>query len=276
LNCYADGSKSVGAFFNAISLAYVYPNEIRINGLSPDPTVCYLITLLESATNRTVEYLTSDKILIPKVDSIDIVNTEITLPPDMSMLISYVLLFWDELENIIFDNILIKDIPQSYIELFTKLGLKIIEDKHTIQFKKVFQIETEYFEFLRLGAAPFITTDLGPIVSEFLASHNISSILFDEVFIHRASHVAELEKLGIRIKVLDNGALKTLDKLSLTNYQSNTYNLKDIRAGMAILMGIVQLNIESAVLLNFDQVMRGFGNIQTILNILGYDGELYG
>ena len=194
----------------------------------------------------------------------------------MSMLISYVLLFWDELENIIFDNILIKDIPQSYIELFTKLGLKIIEDKHTIQFKKVFQIETEYFEFLRLGAAPFITTDLGPIVSEFLASHNISSILFDEVFIHRASHVAELEKLGIRIKVLDNGALKTLDKLSLTNYQSNTYNLKDIRAGMAILMGIVQLNIESAVLLNFDQVMRGFGNIQTILNILGYDGELYG
>ena len=238
--------------------------------------MCYLITLLESATNRTVEYLTSDKILIPKVDSIDIVNTEITLPPDMSMLISYVLLFWDELENIIFDNILIKDIPQSYIELFTKLGLKIIEDKHTIQFKKVFQIETEYFEFLRLGAAPFITTDLGPIVSEFLASHNISSILFDEVFIHRASHVAELEKLGIRIKVLDNGALKTLDKLSLTNYQSNTYNLKDIRAGMAILMGIVQLNIESAVLLNFDQVMRGFGNIQTILNILGYDGELYG
>ena len=238
--------------------------------------MCYLITLLESATNRTVEYLTSDKILIPKVDSIDIVNTEITLPPDMSMLISYVLLFWDELENIIFANILIKDIPQSYIELFTKLGLKIIEDKHTIQFKKVFQIETEYFEFLRLGAAPFITTDLGPIVSEFLASHNISSILFDEVFIHRASHVAELEKLGIRIKVLDNGALKTLDKLSLTNYQSNTYNLKDIRAGMAILMGIVQLNIESAVLLNFDQVMRGFGNIQTILNILGYDGELYG
>ena len=52
--------------------------------------MCYLITLLESATNRTVEYLTSDKILIPKVDSIDIVNTEITLPPDMSMLISYV------------------------------------------------------------------------------------------------------------------------------------------------------------------------------------------
>jgi len=39
------------------------------------------------------------------------------------------------------------------------------------------------------------------------------------------------------------------------------------------LEGIVQLNIESAVLLNFDQVMRGFGNIQTILNILGYDNK---
>ena len=69
LNCYADGSKSVGAFFNAISLAYFYPNEIRINGLSPDPTVTYLITLLEKATNRNVRCLTSDKIIISKVDS---------------------------------------------------------------------------------------------------------------------------------------------------------------------------------------------------------------
>ena len=100
-----------------------------------------------------------------------------------------------------------------------------------IQFKKVFQIETEYFEFLRLGAAPFITTDLGPIVSEFLASHNISSILFDEVFIHRASHVAELEKLGIRIKVLDNGAFKNTrqiitHELSIQHIHSKIYALE--------------------------------------------------
>ena len=39
LNCYADGSKSVGAFFNALSLAYVYPNALKINGLSQDPTI---------------------------------------------------------------------------------------------------------------------------------------------------------------------------------------------------------------------------------------------
>lgn len=275
LNCYADGSKSVGAFFNAISLAYFYPNEIKINGLSPDPTVSYLISLLESATNRTVQYLSPDKILIPKVDSIEMKNTEITLPPDMTMFVSYVLFFWDELENIIFDNVMIRDIPQSYIDFFTKLGLQIIENQQTIQFKKISQIETEYFEFIRLGAAPFITTDLGPIVSEFLAFHDIPSILFDEVFIQRSSHVSELEKLGIRMKVLDNGALKTLKKITVTNVQSNTYNVKDMRAGMAILMGIVQSNIESASLLNFDQVMRAFGNIQTILKVLDYDGEIY-
>lgn len=275
LNCYADGSKSVGAFFNAISLAYFYPNEIRINGLSPDPTVSYLITLLESATNRTVQYLTADKIIISKVDSIDMIHTEIRLPPDMTMLVSYVLLFWEELDKIIFDNVGIKDIPQSYMEFFRKLGLKIVENNQTIQFEKISPIEQEYFEFLRLGAAPFITTDLGPIVSEFLASQNISSILFDEVFIHRSSHVAELEKLGIMIKVLDNGALKTQKKIFKKNLSSSTYDLKDMRAGMAILMGIVQSNIDSTLLLKFDQVLRGFGNIQTILSFLGYDGELY-
>ena len=112
-------------------------------------------------------------------------------------------------------------------------------------------------------------------MSEFLASQNISSILFDEVFIHRSSHVAELEKLGIMIKVLDNGALKTQKKIFKKNLSSSTYDLKDMRAGMAILMGIVQSNIDSTLLLKFDQVLRGFGNIQTILSFLGYDGELY-
>ena len=193
----------------------------------------------------------------------------------MTMLVSYVLLFWEELDKIIFDNVGIKDIPQSYMEFFRKLGLKIIENNQTIQFEKISPIEQEYFEFLRLGAAPFITTDLGPIVSEFLASQNISSILFDEVFIHRSSHVAELEKLGIMIKVLDNGALKTQKKILKKNLSSSTYDLKDMRAGMAILMGIVQSNIDSTLLLKFDQVLRGFGNIQTILSFLGYDGELY-
>ena len=153
--------------------------------------------------------------------------------------------------------------------------MKIVENNQTILFEKISPIEQEYFEFLRLGAAPFITTDLGPIVSEFLASQNISSILFDEVFIHRSSHVAELEKLGIMIKVLDNGALKTQKKIFKKNLSSSTYDLKDMRAGMAILMGIVQSNIDSTLLLKFDQVLRGFGNIQTILSFLGYDGELY-
>ena len=203
------------------------------------------------------------------------IHTEIRLPPDMTMLVSYVLLFWEELDKIIFDNVGIKDIPQSYMEFFRKLGLKIVENNQTIQFEKISPIEQEYFEFLRLGAAPFITTDLGPIVSEFLASQNISSILFDEVFIHRSSHVAELEKLGIMIKVLDNGALKTQKKIFKKNLSSSTYDLKDMRAGMAILMGIVQSNIDSTLLLKFDQVLRGFGNIQTILSFLGYDGELY-
>lgn len=276
LNCYADGSKSVGAFFNAISLAYFYPNEIKINGLSPDPTVSYLISLLESATNRTVQYLSSDKILIPKVDSIEMKNTEITLPPDMTMFVSYVLLFWDELENIIFDNVFIRDIPQSYIDLFTKLGLNIIEDKHTIQFKKTSQIESEYFEFLRLGAAPFITSDLGPILSEFLAFHNISSILFDEVFIQRTNHIAELHKLGIRIKVLSNGALKTQDKLSDIDTTLKMYHLNDTCAGMAILMGIIQVHLDKVMLSNFDTVLHGFGNIQKVLSSLGYKGEIYG
>lgn len=271
LNCYADGCKSVGAFFNALSLAYVYPNEIVITGISPDPTIYYLIELLQKSTNRRIKYITADKIGISKVDMIEINDAEITIPPDMSMLVSYVLLFWEELEDVIFENISIADIPENYINLFEKFGLKIYEMKQGISFKRESEISADYFEFLRLGALPFITTDLGPIISEFLAAHNISSIMFDEVFINRSTHISELEKLGINIQVLENGAIKTVNRNEDSISEDVHFDLKDIRAGMAIIMGIKQSNIEKAILHNFDQVLRGFGNIRDIIDKLGYE-----
>lgn len=270
------GSKSVGAFFNAISLAYVYPNEIIINGISPDPTVSYLINLLERSSNRKVCYLTPDKISISEVDSIEIIDSKVVLPPDMSVLVSYVLLLWNNLEDVVFDNVLRNDIPESYYYFFQKLGLSIIENGNSISFRKQENIDTEYFEFLRLGAAPFITTDLGPIISEFLASQNISSILFDEVFIGRSSHISELSRLGINLKVLDNGALKTLSRTHIVELKEKHFDLKDIRAGMAILMGINQNGLSSVKLHKFDQVLRGFGNVKEVLEILGYEGHIYG
>lgn len=271
------GSKSVGAFFNAISLAYVYPNEIIINGISPDPTISYLVNLLERSTNRKVCYVTPDKISIPKVDAIEIIDSEITLPPDMSVLVSYVLLLWDSLEDVIFENVSEKDIPESYYYFFQKLGLTILEENNAISFRKDSDIATEYFEFLRLGAAPFITTDLGPIISEFLASQNISSILFDEVFINRSSHVPELRKLGINIKVLDNGALKTQERVYLLELKENDVDLTDTRAGMAILMGITQNSLASPIKLHkFDLVMGGYGNVREVLGMMGYEGDIYG
>ncbi|MCY3035599.1 MULTISPECIES: helix-turn-helix domain-containing protein [Aerococcus] len=274
LNCYGDGSKSVGAFFNAINLAYVYPNEIRINGLSPNPTVNYLIRLLEQASNRQVCYLSPDKIIIPKVDFIEVTETEIQVPPDMTMLVAYVLLFWNQLDHILFDNLTIKDIPASYHHFFKKLGLSLYENKHSLQFQKTAPIDSNYFEFLPLGAAPFISTDLGPILSEFFALENIPSILFDEVFSHRTSHIPELKKLGILIKDLENGALKSQGRRTNYSRPGQVFDLKDMYAGMAILMGITQSKLQSATLLNFDQVFRAFGNIQDALKILGYQGHI--
>lgn len=223
-----------------------------------------------------MKYLTPNKISISKVDTIEISSAELTLPPDMSMLVSYVLLFWDSLNEVVFDNVSTNDIPESYLNLFQKLGLDVQENHNSIKFNKTSGIDYEYFEFLRLGGAPFITTDLGPIISEFLASHNVPSIIFDEVFINRSSHLSELKKLGINLKKLENGALKTLHRTNLPSIQSNKFDLKDIRAGMAILMGIYQTNISSATLYNFDQVLRGFGNMIDVLKELGYEGVLHG
>ncbi len=275
LNCYGDGSKSVGAFFNALSLAYVYPNALKINGLSQDPTILFLISLLERSTNRVVIHTAPDRILLPAVDALAARDCQVTLPPDMTMLVSYVLLLWDRLETIAFTNVTISEIPPNYAELFENFGLALAEVDHALIFRKVAPINQEYFEFLRLGPPPQITTDLGPIISEFLAFHNIPAILLDEVFGNRSSHIPELQKLGINLKSLRNGALKTQPRSKPTSNQNGVFDLNDIRAGMAIIMGLAHTQIPAAVLLNYDQLLRGFGNIQSALSLSGYEGDIY-
>lgn len=52
--------------------------------------------------------------------------------------------------------------------------------------------------------------------------------------------------------------------------------LSQTRAGMAILMGIIQVHLDKVMLSNFDTVLHGFGNIQKVLSSLGYKGEIYG
>ena len=54
------------------------------------------------------------------------------------------------------------------------------------------------------------------------------------------------------------------------------YHLNDTCAGMAILMGIIQVHLDKVMLSNFDTVLHGFGNIQKVLCSLGYKGEIYG
>ncbi len=82
--------------------------------------------------------------------------------------------------------------------------------------------------------------------------------------------------MGIRIKVLSSGALKTQDKLSDIDTTLKMYHLNDTCAGMAILMGIIQVHLDKVMLSNFDTVLHGFGNIQKVLSSLGYKGEIYG
>lgn len=276
LHCYGDGSKSVGAFFNAISLAYVYPSEIIINGLSPDPTVAFLISLLENATNRQVHYLTPDKIVIPKVDAIHIKEHHVVLPPDLSMLVAYVLLGWEKLDELIFDHVTLTDIPDNYRHFFSKLGLTIIPHSNALQFQKTGEIDKDYFTFLRFGGTPFLSTDLCPIISEFLAFHDIPAILFDEIFEVQSQHIKELEKLGIHITALENGALQSKGKIRDFEPSSTDFTARDFRSGMAILMGILHKQIPAVKVHHYNQVLHGYGNIQQVIRQLGYEGEIYG
>lgn len=273
INCYADSSKSIGAFFNAISLAYTFIGKIEIDGVSKDPTTGFLIDILERSTNRRV-LIQENKVIIAPVDEIIFNNVEVNLPPDMSMLTTYVLLCWDDLEKMVFDNVSIKDIPTQYVDFFNNLGIEMQEvGSASIRMVRVKEINKNYFRFIKVGAYPDLSTDVGPVVSEFMAYLNLNSIIYDTVFSQRYSHIEELSKFGLQFELLNGGAYEVVAKSN----PKDEMNLesKDIRAGVSLILAINHFQLKKAKISNVNQLLRGYGNIKEVLSRLGYKVNYY-
>ena len=111
---------------------------------------------------------------------------------------------------------------------------------------------------------PLFPTDLQPLLTVFLSLGKEESIIKENIYPSRMSHINELNKLGFNLKVNNNYIIiKRMNKL-----KGNNLYCKDLRGGFSLLMASL-LCEDVSTLYNEEFIKRGYEDIINRLISLG-------
>ena len=121
------------------------------------------------------------------------------------------------------------NIIRTEIEIFKKLGLKIKIEKNLINIKGVKNIKNIN---LKTSPYPGFPTDLQAQLMVLLCKSKRLSIISEEIFENRFMHVAELNRMGAKIKTKGNKAFIEGN----TNFKSAELMATDLRASVSLIL----------------------------------------
>ncbi len=146
------------------------------------------------------------------------------------------------------------------IETIKKLGVNIQTKKNKIMItkeKKLLPID------LKVNVYPSFPTDLQPILSVVLTKGCGISIIEDEVYPNRITHVEEIVKANGNAKVI-NGKIM----ISSSDLVGTTFFAHDLRCGFAcIILGMIASN--TSIIDGAEYIFRGYDNLVEKLEKIG-------
>ena len=164
--------------------------------------------------------------------------------------------------NVVINNV----IPEHLKAITAKLlesGAEVEEGNDWIRVKRDYNIKPLYIKTLPYPGFP---TDMQAQFMAYLCCAEGSSIITESVFENRYMHVAELSRMGAKIKAEDRTAIiKGVNELSGAKVKAT-----DLRAGAALLIAALTAR-GTSIISNSEHIDRGYENIVERLNHLGAD-----
>ena len=150
----------------------------------------------------------------------------------------------------------------------------MIDDQRSVKLIKKDIDIIEHPLVVRFGQYPDMITDLNPIITSFLATKNIESLIVDYTYSERYSHILPLNSMGISLDILNKGIVGHTNNKNCIEIKENKIQAPDIRAGMAIILSfMLNSSYKEIIIENFEQILRGYGNVLTMLNKVGVKFE---
>ncbi len=248
---------SVGATENIMMAAALAQGTTYIENAALEPEIVDLANYINSMGGK----VTGAGCNVIKIEGVKkLTSTEYTPIPDRIEAGTYMLAAAAAGGEVIIENI----IPEHLKAITAKLietGAEVIEGDNQIIVRREKEIKPVYIKTLPYPGFP---TDMQAQFMAYLIRANGSSIVTESVFENRFMHVAELLRMGAKIKIEGRTAVIRGQK----NLTAARVKATDLRAGAALLIAGLTAR-GSTTIMNSEHIDRGYEGIVEKFNNLG-------
>ena len=257
-NIYLD-FPSLGATENIMMAASLARGVTRIENAAKDPEIVELGNYLMKM-GANIKGLGTDLIKIKGVKELK--GTDYTIIPDRIEAGTYIIAAAITRGKVLVEDIN-ADLLNPLIVKLEKAGIKIVKHKNSLEV-----IGSEKVNAVDVSTLPFpgFPTDLQPQMMAFACITNGTSVITENVFENRFTHIGDLRRMGADIKVEGHSAIiKGVEKLSAAQVMAS-----DLRGGAALVLAslVAEGTTELSRIYHID---RGYMKLEEKLTALGAD-----
>jgi len=250
---------SLGATENIMMAASLARGVTRIENAAKDPEIVELGNYLMKM-GANIKGLGTDLIKIKGVKELK--GIDYTIISDRIEAGTYIIAAAITRGKVLVEDIN-ADLLNPLIVKLKKAGIKIVKHKNSLEV-----IGSEKVNAVDVSTLPFpgFPTDLQPQMMAFACITNGTSVITENVFENRFTHIGDLRRMGADIKVEGHSAIiKGVEKLSAAQVMAS-----DLRGGAALVLAslVAEGTTELSRIYHID---RGYMKLEEKLTALGAD-----
>ena len=248
---------SVGATENLIIAASMADGISILSNCAIEPEIKDLVDFINKMGGK-IKWIGRRTLKIHGVS--DFVETEYKITQDRIEAGTY-LIVAALTQSILKINGIDPKIIKTEIDVLKKIGAKITLDKNKITISG-----NKIIKNINLKTAPYpgFPTDLQAQLMVLLCKAKKYSVITEEIFENRFMHVAELNRMGAKIKIKGNKAIIEGN----TNFKGAELMATDLRASVSLILAALAAKVKSLInrIYHLD---RGYEQIETKLRKVG-------
>ena len=248
---------SVGATINIMLAAVMAKGNTVIENPAKEPHVVDLANMLNSM-GANIRGAGTDVIRIKGVQRLH--KTEYTVIPDQIEAGTFMMAAAITKGNIRVCHVIPKHL-ESISSKLTDMGCRVTEQDNAVLVEYINELKSTQVKTLPYPGFP---TDMQPQISVALSLARGTSIVIESIFENRFKYVAELARMGAKIKVEGNMAIIT----GVPSLSGARVTAPDLRAGAALTLAGIAAN-GVTVVDDIRYIERGYENFELKLKSLG-------
>lgn len=248
---------TVGATINIMMAAVLAEGKTTIENAAKEPHIVDVANFLNSM-GANIKGAGTDVIRIRGVAKLK--GTEYSIIPDQIEAGTFMTMAVATKGNILIKNVIPKHL-EAITSKLNEIGAHVIEYDDSVRVMADGRMKSTQIKTLPYPGFP---TDMQPQMATTLALSQGTSIITESIFENRFRYVAELARMGAKIKVEGNSAVIT----GVEGYKGANLVAPDLRAGAALVMAALAAEGFSTIE-DIKYILRGYEDFDGKIRALG-------